>query len=61
MAKVTMNFQISGSRDGVDWPAPGDTIDVPPDEADSLVAQGLAEPVKPAAKAKSRPPGLADD
>lgn len=61
MAKVTMRFQISGTRDGLDWPAPGDIIDVPADEADSLVAQGLAEPVKPAAKAKGRPPGPADD
>ncbi len=40
---VTMRRQISGTRDGVDWPAPGGTIDVPEDEAAQLIALGHAE------------------
>lgn len=40
--KVKMLFQISGTRNGVDWPAPGETVDLPDDEAAELVAQGQA-------------------
>lgn len=43
MAKVEMKIQITGTRDGVDWPAPGKTIDVPADEADDLVRAGVAK------------------
>ncbi len=39
---VTMRRQISGTRDGVDWPAPGETIDVPDDEAAQLISLGHA-------------------
>lgn len=39
---VTMRVQISGTRDGQDWPAPGASIDVPDDEAAQLLALGLA-------------------
>lgn len=40
---VTMRQKISGSRDGVDWPDPGETIDLPDGEAEQLVSLGLAE------------------
>jgi hypothetical protein len=40
---VTMLRQVSGTRDGVDWPAPGESIDVPDDEAESLIGNGLAK------------------
>ncbi len=43
MALVRMKVQISGSRDGVDWPARGETADVPDGEAALLVATGIAE------------------
>lgn len=46
---VTMRYQISGSRDGEDWPAPGETIDLPDDEAAELVATGMAVAGKEAA------------
>jgi len=39
---VRMLGQISGLRCGKEWPAPGDTIDVPEDEALQLVGQGNA-------------------
>lgn len=42
MATVKMVRQISGSRDGKDWPKPGETIDVPADEAKQLIANGNA-------------------
>lgn len=40
--KVRMIAQISGTRDGIDWPAPGGTVDVPKDEALELIRGGLA-------------------
>ena len=42
MPKVEMVIQISGSRNGSDWPAPGGTIDVPADEAANLISNGFA-------------------
>jgi len=44
--KVKMLFQISGTRNGADWPAPGETVDLPEAEAAELVARGQAEPAK---------------
>lgn len=43
MVLVRMIKQMSGTRDGADWPEPGSTIDVEQDEARQLVAQGMAE------------------
>ncbi|MEZ5409578.1 MAG: hypothetical protein R2761_16230 [Acidimicrobiales bacterium] len=40
---VTMLRKVSGTRDGVDWPDPGDSIDVPADEAELLIGNGLAK------------------
>lgn len=47
--KVRMVARISGVRDGVDWPAPGEVIDVPAEEAASLMASGLAVAAAPVA------------
>lgn len=52
--RVTMKARITGTRNGADWPAPGETVDLPNDEAELLVANGLAvvddaKPAKPAA------------
>lgn len=43
---VRMKQQMSGTRDGKDWPAPGEKIDLPADEAVSLLAGGVAEQVE---------------
>ncbi len=44
MAKVIrMRAQISGTRDGVQWPKPGDTIKVSDEEAALLIKFGQAE------------------
>lgn len=40
--RVTMRGDISGTRDGVDWPARGGFVDLPDDEAAQLVANGMA-------------------
>lgn len=45
MPAVRLLRQLSGSRDGVDWPAPGGVIDVPEGEADDLERLGIAERV----------------
>lgn len=41
---VRMAIKISGTRDGADWPNPGQTLDVSPAEAADLIAGGYARP-----------------
>jgi hypothetical protein len=41
--RVRMKSFISGTRDGVDWPGPGEELDVPDAEAVELLNAGLAE------------------
>lgn len=48
-----MNVRISGTRDGHDWPAAGEQVDLPKDEAEHLVAAGLA--IAPEAKKADAP------
>ncbi|MFF4347535.1 hypothetical protein [Streptomyces sp. NPDC001530] len=43
--KVRMKLQISGTRDGQEWPAKGGEVDLPDDEGAQLCASGLAEPL----------------
>ena len=38
---ILMVARISGTRNGVDWSAPGETIDLPDDEAAQLIRAGL--------------------
>jgi hypothetical protein len=40
--KVKMIASITGTRNGQDWPAAGETVDLPDAEARDLVAGGLA-------------------
>jgi hypothetical protein len=44
--KVQMKVQISGTRNGEDWPAPGEAAEVSDEEAVSLLNSGLAEAVE---------------
>lgn len=43
--RVKLTAQLTGTRDGVDWPAKGEELDVPDDEAADLIHAGIAEPV----------------
>jgi hypothetical protein len=45
VTKVRLTTQISGSRDGQDWPAAGTVVDLPPAEARALVQGGSAAEV----------------
>lgn len=54
--KVRMIAQVTGTRDGELWPAPGGVIDVPADEAASLIAAGMAAAVEKSAPEKASPP-----
>lgn len=40
--KVKLFGQISGSRNGQEWPKPGTIVDLPDDEAQALVRQCMA-------------------
>lgn len=44
---VRMNRQITGYRNGEEWPAPGGTIEVPDHEGADLVRAGLATAANP--------------
>lgn len=43
--KVRMKVGISGTHDGLDWPARGEVADVSDIEGADLCDRGLAEPV----------------
>ena|GEM_PF-3456559 len=43
--KVQLRVQVSGMRDGQPWPPAGGVIDVPDDEALTLLRNGTADPV----------------
>ena len=54
--KVRMIAQITGTRDGELWPAPGGVLDIPVDEAASLIASGMAVEVGDVAPEKTSAP-----
>lgn len=39
---VSIKVQVSGQRDGVAWPAPGETLEVSEDEAAQLIYSEIA-------------------
>lgn len=41
--RVRMKIHITGTRNGEDWPAKGDDIDLPDTEAADLIANGYAQ------------------
>lgn len=43
--KVRMKTQITGTRNGQRWPAPGGEVTLPDGEGADLCSQGVAEPV----------------
>lgn len=42
---VRLTGDISGTRDGQDWPSRGSTVELPDDEAATLLGNGMAVPV----------------
>lgn len=53
--KVRMKVTISGTRDGLDWPAAGGELVVPDAEGADLCAAGYADPVAEVAQPEKRP------
>lgn len=43
--KIRLKVQISGTRNGQDWPRIGGVVDLPDEEAISYIASGMADPV----------------
>lgn len=54
--RIRMRRQITGTRDGVDWPAPGGEMVVPDDEGAQLCAMGAALPVAEERTEETRAP-----
>jgi hypothetical protein len=43
--KIKMKVQMSGTRNGAEWPDVGETVDLPKEEAAKMCAAGMAIPV----------------
>lgn len=43
--RIRMNVSMSGTRNGEEWPAVGEEVDLPTGEAQHLVAAGVASEV----------------
>jgi len=60
--RVEMKAHITGTRDGVEWPTVGGTIDLPDHEAADLIGAGLAkEATDEAVEAEADPTGDGPD
>lgn len=57
MTIVRMRRHIGGTRNGIEWPQPGGTVDVPEPEALDLIRAGHAEPMDGAPSVPESPPG----
>ena len=51
--KIRLKTEITGLRNGVPWPAVGETTELPDNEAAGMCAAGLAEPVAEKAEDKA--------
>lgn len=54
--RIKLKVDISGTRDGVPWPGRGSVVELPNDEAQALIANGLAERVTPAPRVETATP-----
>lgn len=52
--RVKMLGKITGTRDGVEWPEPGDEIVLPDEEGAQLCALGMATPIADPPKPETR-------
>jgi len=43
--RVKLKVQLSGTRDGVSWPAVGSVVELPEDEARDMITSGVAGPL----------------
>jgi hypothetical protein len=61
--QVRMKVDVSGTRDGAEWPPRGSVVDLPDDEAAHYCANGMAEPVAVfgAAAAETATPAPVDE
>lgn len=53
--RVQMKATITGTRNGADWPAVGESVDLPDGEATDLLAAGLAVPLLPPNRRRQPP------
>lgn len=54
MIQIILRCPLSGTRDGIDWPAPGTPFEVPDAEAVDLLSLGVAEAVEVKPKRTTR-------
>lgn len=59
--KLIITADISGTRDGDDWPKRGEEIDVPEEEGLNLLLTGLARPAGESVELAVAPPAEVSD
>ena len=52
--KLRMKLTVTGTRNGQPWPPRDAVVDLPDDEAESLLWMDMAEPAEPAAALLAR-------
>lgn len=58
--RIKLKVHLSGTRDGVEWPANGEEIDLPADEARDMILADMAEPVATHRDAETAVPAAAE-
>lgn len=43
--RVKLLVHLTGTRNNVEWPERGKEVDLPDEEAQAMISQGMAEPV----------------
>ena len=58
--RIKLKVHLSGTRNGAEWPGYGEEIELPDEEAASMVAAGMAEPVATFRNAEKAVPAAAE-
>ena len=58
--RIKLKVHLTGTRNGVEWPAYGEEIDLPDEEAADMVAAGMAEPATKHRDAEKAVPAAAE-
>ncbi len=54
--RIKLLAEITGTRNGVPWPKRGEEVDLPDEEATTMVAVGMAEKLDGTSKPEPEPP-----
>jgi hypothetical protein len=58
--RVKLLIHLTGTRNGAEWPGRGEEMELPDNEASSMVAAGMAEPVTKHRDSEKAVPAVAE-